>query len=135
MEIKTQLNKPYTEEQRKAFIVTQNHKNGYEVIETETALEAWGLTEEEKQESECQRIANLTITKRVLALALQRMGITYSQLKEIIATNEQAQLEWDLCVELQRKNPLLNTMGAILGITPEQIDYIFQNANGELEDV
>ena len=47
MEIKAQLNKPYTEEQKLDFIVAQNHQNGYEIRETETELQAWGLTEEE----------------------------------------------------------------------------------------
>ena len=42
MEIKTTLNKPYTDKQRINFIVEQNHNNGYEIRENETALEAWG---------------------------------------------------------------------------------------------
>ena len=50
MEIKATLNKPYEEQARLDFIVEQNHQNGYEIKETETALEAWGYTEEEKQE-------------------------------------------------------------------------------------
>ena len=49
MEIKAQLNKPYTDKQRIDFIVAQNHTNGYEIKETENALEACGYTEEEKQ--------------------------------------------------------------------------------------
>ena len=49
MEIKATLNKPYTDKQRIDFIVAQNHTNGYEIKETETALEAWGYTEEERQ--------------------------------------------------------------------------------------
>lgn len=49
MEIKATLNKPYQEQERLDFIVAQNHTNGYEIKETETALEAWGYTEEEKQ--------------------------------------------------------------------------------------
>ena len=48
MEIKAQLNKPYTKNQRLDFIVEQNHKKGYEIKETENALEAWGYTDEEK---------------------------------------------------------------------------------------
>lgn len=47
MEIKATLNKPYTEKQRMDFIVTNNHQQGYKIRETETALEAWGYTEEE----------------------------------------------------------------------------------------
>lgn len=64
---------------------------------------------------------------------LQKLGVSYSQLKEIIATNEQAQLEWDLCVELERSNPLLDTMAAELNITPETLDKMFKYVNGELE--
>ena len=54
MEIKAQLDKPYTEEQRLDFIVEQNHENGYEIRETEEALEAWGYTEAEKEEQKRQ---------------------------------------------------------------------------------
>jgi len=89
------------------------------------------LTPEEIEQKEHERIGNLQITKRVFALGLQQMGITYSQLKELIATNEQAQLEWDLCVELQRKNPLIDIMARKLGVSSEMLDYIFRKANGE----
>ena len=47
MEIKATLNKPYTEEQRLDFIVTQNHQQCYEIRETEEELQAWGYTDEE----------------------------------------------------------------------------------------
>jgi len=42
MEIKASLNKPYTEKERMNFIVQYNHKLGYEIKETDVALEAWG---------------------------------------------------------------------------------------------
>ena len=42
MELKNSLAKPYTEEDRITFIVEQNHRNGYDIRETEEALEAWG---------------------------------------------------------------------------------------------
>ena len=87
--------------------------------------------EETKAQKEKERIGNLTMTKRVFALGLQQLGITYSQLKELIATSEQAQLEWDLCVELQRKNLLLDVMAAQMGILPTQLDNMFKQANGE----
>lgn len=54
MEIKATLQKPYEEKDRLNFIVEQNHKNGYEIKETETALEAWGYTAEEIAEQEKQ---------------------------------------------------------------------------------
>lgn len=86
---------------------------------------------EKKEKEEAQRISHLKCTKRVLALMLQQMGISYTRLKDLIATNEQAQLEWELCVELERCNPLLDIMGQQLGITPEQLDIMFKYANGE----
>lgn len=61
MEIKATLNKPYSEEQRINFIVEQNHLFGYEIKETEEALEAWGYTEEEKaQQAKQNQIQILT---------------------------------------------------------------------------
>ena len=141
------LNKPYTDKQRADFIVLHNHQNGRSIQESSTALyalEAWeGINENgevidnteaweaEQAQKESARIGALTLTKRVFALALQELGITYTQLKALIATNEQAQLEWDLCVKLERSNPLLDLMAAQMGITSEQLDYIFQKANGE----
>ena len=50
MEIKATLAKPYQEKERLDFIVAQNHVLGYQIKETEEALEAWGYTETEQQE-------------------------------------------------------------------------------------
>ena len=88
--------------------------------------------EAEQAQKEKERIAKLTCTKRVFALMLQELGITYTMLKQLIATNEQAQLEWDLCIELERGNPLLDIMAMQLGITSEQLDGLFMYANGEI---
>ena len=63
---------------------------------------------------------------------LGELGISYTQLKELIASNEQAQLEWDLCVELERGNALLDIMARQLNIMPQQLDDLFKCANGEL---
>lgn len=90
--------------------------------------------EEKEKQKERERIGNLTCTKRVFALMLQEIGISYTQLKELIATSEQAQLEWDLCVELERKNPLLDVMAGQLSVTSEQLDKLFLYANGEITE-
>jgi hypothetical protein len=141
------LEKPLSIKQRADFIVEYNHNKGLRIEETDEALyalepwellegeevidnrEAWEIEQEQKEK---ERIAKLTCTKRVFALMLQELGITYAMLKELIATNDQAQLEWDLCVELERKNPLLDVMALQLGITSEQLDGLFRYANGEL---
>jgi hypothetical protein len=95
-------------------------------------------TDEYKEHQEQKRkehIQSLTCTKRDFALILQKYGISYSQLKELIATNDNAQLEWDLCTGLLRSNPLLDLMAGQLNITSEQLDNLFLYANGELEEL
>lgn len=87
--------------------------------------------EEEHAQEELIRIGNLQVTKRVFMLGLEQFGITYSQLKDLLATNERAQMEWDLCMELQRNNPLFDQLAAQFGLSSEILDYIFRKANGE----
>jgi len=89
--------------------------------------------EQEQKQKERERINKLTCTKRVFALMLQELGIDYlTMLKPLIESNPQAQLEWDLCVELERGNALLDIMASQLGVTPEQLDGLFMYANGEI---
>ena len=142
------LEQPYTDIEKADFIVEYNHKKNLKIVENNNtifALEANEIMctdgkpiinpnyETELAQKEAERISQLTCTKRNFALMLQKLGVSYSQLKEIIATNEQAQLEWDLCVDLERSKPLLDTMAAELNITPETLDKMFKYVNGELE--
>lgn len=141
------IEKPLSIQERADFIVKYNHNKGLRIEETGKALyalEAWELLEgdnvidnteawqAEQEQKEREHIGNLKCTKRVFALMLQELGVSYTQLKELIATNEQAQLEWDLCVELERKNPLLDIMALQLDITPVQLDNLFRYANNEI---
>lgn len=57
MEIKASLRKPYTDEERFDFIVEYNQKLNYGIQETETDLEAWGLTAEEEEEKRQEQFA------------------------------------------------------------------------------
>lgn len=132
MEIKDELIKPYTEKQRLDFIANQNYINGYLIKETETSLQALGYTEAELTLQEKERISNLKCTKRVFVLMLEKMGLDYfEQILPLIEGNRQAKLEWELCVELERSNPLLDILAKELGVTPSQLDKLFQYANGE----
>lgn len=127
MEVKATLNKPYTEGQRIDFIITQNRHNGYEIRETNEALQAWGYTAEEIVEQERERINMLSLTKREVFLALYRdKGITPEQLRAQI-TDTEAQIEFDFANDYFRGNPLIDSIGAMLGYTSEQLDYLFMN--------
>lgn len=92
-------------------------------------------SEEELREKENQRIQGLKCTKRVFVLILQQLGISYTSLKAKIAENEQAQTEWDLCVELERSNPFINIIAEQMGFDSEKVDKIFQIANGETVEI
>lgn len=100
-----------------------------DIIDTEEYKEIKRLKEKE-------RVANLKCTKRVLVLMLEEIGKDYfKDILPLIEANRQAKLEWELCVELERKNPLLNIIGAKLNISPEQIDLLFKYANGEVSSL
>lgn len=88
MELKAEILKPYTEEARKNFIVEQNHKQGYEIKESETSLEAWGYTTEELAQKEAERIAMLSLTAADVERAIYKAkGIDF---EDVITLVEQS---------------------------------------------
>ena len=136
MEIKATLNKPYTEEQRISFIVEQNHQQGYEIRETETELQAWGYTEEEKRQQKQERINNLNLTKADFWIALLDRDITKKMVKEKINLIPDEKLKAKTLIRLDdadhfwRGDPSMNVIGAMFDITPQDLNYLFEN--GEL---
>ena len=134
MEIKAQLNKPYTENQRTDFIVQYNHGMGYKIEETETALEAWGYTEQEKQEKERARLDNLSMTRGdVFEALILAKGLGKAQIRAMI---EKAELDtvtkalylnrFDEALEFYRGYPIFDMLGQALGITGEMLDKFFE---------
>ena len=134
------LEKPYTNEQKIRFIVDYNHKLGFKIEETETALfaldeneimfEGSPIVDEEysikKQAEEQQRLATLKLTKREVFLALYKdKGITPAQIKAQIPSDE-ALIEFEYANEYYRGNPLVDMIGNLLGYTSEQLDYLFE---------
>lgn len=124
----------YSDKCLETNIITQQELDMYpnKIIVKDGILVINPNYEKEKEEKEKERVDSLRCTKRVLALVLKELGVSYANLQTLIATNEDAQLEWDLCVELERSNPLLDILGAQLGISSTTIDKIFKYANGEI---
>lgn len=58
MELKAKLIKPYTAQQRADFIIINNHRNGYNILEKNDCLEAWGPTEKEQKEQALENKKN-----------------------------------------------------------------------------
>lgn len=136
MELKATLKAPYAEEAKNQFIIKYNYNKGYDLKFYDTRIEAWGYTQKEIDDMEKERISNLSCTKRVLVLVLEEFGFDYyNDVEPKILQNRQAKLEWDLCNEVLRKNPLVNILGSELGLSNEQIDNIFKYANGEISSL
>jgi hypothetical protein len=75
---------------------------------------------------ERRRISMLSLTKREVFLALYKAKqITPDALKQQI-TDPEALIEIEYANEYYRGNPLIDAIGAKLGITPEQLDTFFE---------
>lgn len=128
MEIKAQLLKPYTEEQRIEFIVEQNHRNGYEIVETETSLDAMGYTEEEKAEQEKERISNLEITQEkfwnFMLPVTKQMAI--DKIKDFPEIGKKMLIEIDNPT-YKRSSIIVDAIAGLYNIEDETLDNLFQS--------
>ena len=135
------IEKPLSIEERANFIVEYNHNQGLRIEETDLAmyaLEPWELLEgdevvdnteaweAEQEQKERERIAKLKLTKREVFLGLfQAKQVTPDMIKAQI-TDPQALIEFEYANDYYRGNPLIDIVGATLGITPEQLDKFFE---------
>ena len=133
MEIKVELLKPYTDEQKIKFIVENNHKKGYTIEETETSLIALGMTEEEKQAQEQQRIAMLSLTAADVERGIYKA--TGKDFEDVVAMVTELQpIGLDikaLKIELKannfyRGNIYVDKVGELLGFSKKQLDLFFE---------
>ena len=136
MEIKAELLKPYTDEQRIKFIVENNHKKGYVIEESATSLVALGYTEEEKAQEEQERIAMLSLTAADVERGIYKA--TGKDFDDVVALVTQLQPEGldikALKIELKannfyRGNAYVDAVGALLGFTKEQLDQFFKTGD------
>ena len=136
MEIKAELIKPFTSEQRIKFVVENNHKLGYVIKETETSLVALAETEEEKQAKEQERIAMLSLTAADVERGIYKA--TGKDFDDVIAMVTELQpIGLDikaLKIELKannfyRGNAYVDSIGTLLGFTKEQLDAFFETGD------
>lgn len=134
MEIKAELKKPYTENEKINFIAENNHKLGYTIEEYEEKLVALGYTVEELQQKERERLDRLSMTRGdVFEAMILAKGIGKAQLRAMI---EQAPLDditkalylnrFDEALEFYRGYPIFDMLGQALGITGEMLDKFFE---------
>lgn len=97
-------------------------------------------TDEQKAQEEKERIAMLSLTRgdvfRGLLMAKQ---VTRAEIRAMIESNEtltmlqkeMALIDFDEALNFYRGNALIDTLGATLGITGEQLDMFFEDGNYE----
>ncbi len=141
------LEKP-NEKQRLDFVVKYNHEQGLRIEEgingTLFALEPWEkLLEEEvvdnKEEYESElsrleseRIAMLSLTAADVERAVYKAkGVDFEDILELLKDNPEVDLK-ALKIELKsnyfyRGNPYVDIVGALLGYSPEDLDYLFEH--------
>ncbi len=128
MEIKAELKKPYTEEQRIKFIVEQNNRLGYSIEEQSAKLVALGFTQEELTQQERNRKDMLALTRcDVLKALYQAKGITPNDIKALLKDNVEALIELEYAQNFYRGHPMIKSIGEQLGFTSDDLDYLFEN--------
>lgn len=143
------IEKPYTSKQKVDFIVKYNHNQGLRIEETESilyALEPWEelkgnevinnkeAWEKEREEKERKRILMLSLTAADVERAIYKAkGMDFEDILEFVKANPPKGLDIKaLKIELKansfyRGNPYVEQIGALLGYSTADIDYLFQN--------
>jgi hypothetical protein len=92
-----------------------------------------GATPEEIAEANRAKVPE-SISQMKLRKQLILSGISIASIYDLIQTLPQPNRDliytmWEYAVVFDRSNPELNAMAGMLGITQEQLDYIFINGN------
>ena len=119
------LQKPYTSNEREQF--AGKYMYGYELRETETALEVWDYTEEEKQQQRQDEINNLTMTPLDFIKVLMSLGLSLEQVNAFLESNLEVKMQLTYCNSVYCgvvKSFLPITIGELV-ITPEMVEQAF----------
>jgi hypothetical protein len=84
-------------------------------------------TDEQKEQEEKKRVAMLRMTPRDFLLAITGMGVDFTKIKELMATNPQVEIELNYCNYVYRGNALLDKLCGQFGITTTQLDELFKS--------
>lgn len=107
-----------TEEENNS--ISADDKHIYFVVDGE--LIAKSRANIEKKE----RIARMYMTPLDFIKCLETFNITYTQIKSLCDANEEVDKNLRLCANVFRGNPLLDNLCGQFGVTPQQLDELFE---------
>lgn len=85
--------------------------------------------EQRESAKEQEKINNLTITQRQLRLYLLReKALTEENIINLLQGNSEAIIEFNYASVFLRSNPMFNAVGALLSMTPQEINTMFVEA-------
>lgn len=107
-----------------------------------TDLQAIGYTEEEKKEQERERINGLTLTGADVERAIyEAKGMDFDDILEFVKNSDIAGIDVKrLKIELKannfyRSHVYINTIGQLLGYTPENMDTLFLTKHLPIKEI
>lgn len=113
------ISQGYTEQE-----VEQSDKDGCWYLKGYAPMK----TDEEKAQEERQRLDMLNLTKADVLLALyQDKGLSPDDIKAMLKDNIPALIKFDYASSYYRGDEVVNTLGAALGYTTDEIDYLFEH--------
>lgn len=86
------------------------------------------LTETEIQEIISEWRLYISATMRQARLALKQQGLLATVQSNIDALPEDSQIEWEYAGSVERNSPLVQSLGAALGLSDEDLDNLFKLA-------
>ena len=86
--------------------------------------------EQEQEEKRRARIMELKMTPLDFLKAVIKLGISYDTIKQLMEANPEVDMEMRYCQNVYRKHPMLEQFATQFGVTSEQLDNIFIQANG-----
>lgn len=90
---------------------------------------------DETPEEKAQRIAQLFLTKADVLIALYKdKGITPDNIKSMLSDNTEALIRFDYASNYYRGDSVVVSLGAALGYTSDELDYLFEHKHFPIKD-
>ena len=110
--------------------ITQKLEQTYTETDTQ-CINGWTVLPMTAQEQADYLVfwrGNVQSTMRQARLALKQQGLLATVQSNIDALPEESQIEWEYAAVVERKSPLVASLGAALGLTETELDDLFKLA-------
>lgn len=89
--------------------------------------------DKDKADKRHQEAMEMRMTPLDFLKAIEEYGVTYDMVKQIMEANPMVERELRFCSHVYRKHPMIEQFATQFGITSEQLDNVFIEANQEEE--